>query len=203
MLNDVWHKVRLGDLFESRRERGRSGLPLFSVTIDSGLVDRETLDRKQDSALTPEEHLLVKPGDIAYNMMRMWQGAFGLADREGMVSPAYVVLKPKPNIDPAYLAQLLRTPRLLYQLWAYSYGLTDDRLRLYFRDFSVIPVALPRLEIQSRVAVGVALWDESIQIFSKLAANARVEKRALLKRLLPTPTRYASASQRSGSWKLV
>jgi type I restriction enzyme S subunit len=171
--------------------------------MTNGLVNREDLDRKQDSALTPEEHLLVKPGDIAYNMMRMWQGAFGLSNREGMVSPAYVVLKPKANVDPAYLAQLLRTPRMLYLLWAYSYGLTDDRLRLYFDDFAAIPITIPSLESQRRIATGTALWDKAAQVLSQLAANARAEKRALLKRLLPTPTQLASSDGQSSKWKLV
>ena len=66
---------RLGDLFSSRREKGRAGLPTLSVTLNYGLVNREDLERKQDTNLAPEEHLLVKPGDIVYNMMRMWQGA--------------------------------------------------------------------------------------------------------------------------------
>ncbi len=54
---------RLGDLFESRREKGRAGLPLLSVTMNDGLVDRDDLERRQDTSLSPEEHLLVKPGD--------------------------------------------------------------------------------------------------------------------------------------------
>ncbi len=203
MLNDGWREYRLGDLFDNRKERGRAGLPTLSVTMKDGLVDRDDLGRKQDSALAPAEHLLVKPGDIAYNTMRMWQGAFGLSDREGMVSPAYVVLKPRANIDPAFLAQLLRTPRMRHLLWAYSYGLTEDRLRLYFDDFAAIPVAIPRLEAQQRMAAGMTLWDESTQVLEKLAANARAEKRALLHRLLPTPTHHASKSNQSKDWQLI
>lgn len=49
---------RLGDFFESRREKGRAGLPLLSVTMNEGLVDREDLERKQDTSLAPEDHLL-------------------------------------------------------------------------------------------------------------------------------------------------
>lgn len=154
---------KLGDLFESRKERGRAGLPLMSVTLNDGLVEREKLDRKQDSALTPEEHLLVRPGDIAYNMMRMWQGALGLAEREGMVSPAYVVLKPKPGIDPVYAFHLLKSPRVRYLLWAYSYGITDDRLRLYFDDFSKIPVTVPKLATQELVGKTLSSWDSAIR----------------------------------------
>src|SRR4030067_3691875 len=47
---------RLGDLFSSRREKGRAGLPTLSVTLNDGLVNRENLDRKQDTNLAPEEH---------------------------------------------------------------------------------------------------------------------------------------------------
>lgn len=120
-----------------------------------------------------------------------------------MVSPAYVVLKPKKNVDPAYLAQLLRTPRMLYLMWAYSYGLTDDRLRLYFNDFSSIPATVPDFSSQQHIAKNLSLWDRAISVLAKLAANARREKRALLKRLLPTPTQLASATGRTERWKLV
>lgn len=203
MLCEGWRQCRMGDLFESRRERGRPGLPLLSVTMNDGLVDRDDLDRKQESALTPEEHLLVKPGDIAYNMMRMWQGAYGLAEKEGLVSPAYVVLKAKSKVDPAYFAQLLRTPRMLYLMWAYSHGITDDRLRLYFDDFASIPVAIPNLDVQQSISRNFGLWDLAAGVLSKLSANARLEKRALLRRLLPTPAQVAAAGGRMSSWKLI
>lgn len=143
---------RLGDLFSNRREKGREGLPLLSVTQSDGLINRDEVDRKQDTALTPGEHLLVKPGDIAYNMMRMWQGAFGLASKEGLVSPAYVVLAPKADSNSKYLSFLLRSPRMQYMLWAYSYGITDDRLRLYYQDFAKIPVELHSKSDQSHIA---------------------------------------------------
>ena len=166
---------RLGELFTRRTEKGRPGLPVFSVTMNDGLVNREDLDRKQDTSLEPEEHLLVEPGDIAYNTMRMWQGAFGLADRAGMVSPAYVVIRPKKNVDPAYVAQLLRTARMRYLLWAYSYGLTDDRLRLYFEDFAAIPVRVPNIGDQQRIASILGTWDDALSVARKLLSNAKVE----------------------------
>ena len=115
MLPKGWQQYRLGDLFSSRRERGDAGLPTLSVTQHDGLVNREDLDRKQDTTLTENEHLRVKPGDIAYNMMRMWQGAFGLADRDGLVSPAYIVLRPKHElIDPRFFSYLFKNSRMSY-----------------------------------------------------------------------------------------
>lgn len=194
MLPDGWRQCRMGDLFESRRERGRPGLPLLSVTMNDGLVDREDLDRKQDSALAPEEHLLVKPGDIAYNMMRMWQGAFGLAEREGLVSPAYVVLKPRSGIEPEYAAQLLRTRRMLHALWSYSYGLTDDRLRLYFPDFASIKVVIPPKSEQRRIGTALNCWDQSIASSRRMAEAAERHRDIILDRLDST---YARAEDRT------
>src|SRR5260370_3784479 len=108
----------LGGLFKNRREKGEPHLPLLSVTMSNGLVRRQSLERKTESTLDAEEHLLVRKGDIAYNMMRMWQGAFGLATEDGMVSPAYVVLAPTNKIDPLYFFYLFKTPRLRYLFWA-------------------------------------------------------------------------------------
>lgn len=162
--------------------------------MNDGLVDREDLDRKQDSALAPEEHLLVKPGDIAYNMMRMWQGAFGLADREGLVSPAYVVLKPKSGIEPEYAAQLLRTRRVLHALWSYSYGLTDDRLRLYFPDFASIKVVIPPQSEQRRIGTALSWWDQSIASSRRMSEAAERHRDTILDRLDST---YARADDRT------
>src|SRR4030095_13311793 len=138
MVPEGWKITKLGKLFKSRREKGRPGLPTVSVTLNNGLVLRNSLDRKTETNLAPQEHLLVRKGYIAYNMMRMWQGASGLSDFDALVSPAYVVLEPNDRIDPAFAAQLFKAPRTIHLFWAYSYGLTDDRLRLYFQDFALI-----------------------------------------------------------------
>ena len=53
-------------------------------------------------------------------MMRMWQGAVGLAGVECMVSPAYVVLAPRRDIDSKFFDFNLKRARSLYDLWAYS-----------------------------------------------------------------------------------
>lgn len=175
---------RLGDLFANRRERGREGLPLLSVTQSDGLVDRDDLERKQDTALTSDEHLLVRPGDIAYNMMRMWQGAFGLANKDGLVSPAYVVLAPKAGADSKYLSYLLRSPRMQYMLWAYSYGITYDRLRLYYQDFAKISVRLHRKADQPYIADLCSASEDRITRQRALLDNTIRLRAGTLNRLL-------------------
>ena len=184
MVPEDWQVTKLGRVLKSRREKGRDGLPTLSVTLNDGLVLRESLERRTETNLSPDEHLLVRAGDIAYNMMRMWQGASGRARFDALVSPAYVVLKPTSEIDPVFASYFFKSRRMIYLFWAYSYGLTSDRLRLYYPDFSVIPVALPSIEEQRRIADVLTTWDRAIETIGKLILNGEERKHALMQQLL-------------------
>lgn len=200
MTPEGWTETRFGNAFAKRTERGKAGLPTMSVTINDGLVFRDSIDRKMDTNLLAEEHLLVRKGDIAYNMMRMWQGASGLAEADALVSPAYVVLRPTAAIDPLFAAYLFKHPRTIYLFWAYSYGLTEDRLRLYFDDFSLIPICLPPIPEQRKIAEILTTWDHAIGKVEAQIGNARDQKQALIQKLL---TQKARLPGFSGDWKRV
>ncbi len=176
--------IHLGDLFKSRRQRGREGLPVLSVTMNDGLVHRDSIDRKSSGNLAPEGHLLIRKNDIAYNMMRMWQGASGLAETDGILSPAYVVLAPKENIDPLFASYWFKSSRMIHLFWAYSYGITDDRLRLYYKDFARIPVSLPSKDEQKEIGRVLATTDRAIAGVEKLIAARRTLKKGLAQQLL-------------------
>lgn len=181
---DAMMRGTLGDFFSISREKGIGGLPTLSVTMYDGLVRRDSIDRKTDSELEDGEHLRVRPGDIAYNMMRMWQGASGLATEDGIVSPAYVVVRPKKMIDSLFASYWFKSERMIYLFWAYSYGLTNDRLRLYAKDFTQIPVELPALPQQQRIAQVLADFDGAIEATEDLVAAKQRRKRALIERLV-------------------
>lgn len=174
---------RLRDYFDIRQEPGRPGLPVMSVTMNDSLVLRDELDRRTESALRPDQHLLVRKGDIAYNMMRMWQGACGLAEADGVVSPAYVVLAPKPGIDSRFAYHWFKSARMIHLFWAYSQGLTDDRLRLYFDAFGEIPAAPPALEQQRRISAVLDAWDRAIVQTQRLI-EAKRRRLSIARKLL-------------------
>lgn len=184
MMTNKSQSFYLGDLFHRRQQKGRAGLPLLSVTINDGLVRREALERKTKGTLAPEEHLLIRRDDIAYNMMRMWQGASGLARKDGIVSPAYVVVAPKDGIDPLYASYWFKSDRMIYLFWAYSYGITGDRLRLYYKDFSKIPVAVPPKLEQERIGRILITADRALEQTGRLIKAKRRLKKVLSQQLL-------------------
>lgn len=153
--------VRLGDIYAERSEKGIEGLPIMSVTAN-GLVLRSSVDRRVESDLEDEGHALVRKDDIAYNMMRMWQGVSGLADRDCLVSPAYVVCAPKKGIVPAYGAYLLKAPHVVHLLRLHSQGVHEDRLRLYYKHFAPIKVEIPDEDAQRSSVRMIASLDARV-----------------------------------------
>ena len=91
-------------------------------------------------------------GDIAYNMMRMWQGAVGVTPVDGLVSPAYVVAKALPGNEPRYFGALFRTSAYMVEVDKNSRGIVKDRNRLYWEDFKQMPSSCPPPDEQVLIA---------------------------------------------------
>lgn len=139
-----WEVRRNGRLFGPRREIGFPNLPILEVSIRTGVRIRDLVDgaRKQQMADRTKYQRAAR-GDIAYNMMRMWQGAVGVAPTDGLVSPAYTVARPFPDVDPAYYAYLFRTAAYMREIEVFSRGIVPDRNRLYWESFKQMPSAYP------------------------------------------------------------
>lgn len=182
-----WQVKKAGTLFSQRKERGEAGLPIYSVTINDGMVLRSTFDRNFYDIEDPAGNKKACKKDIAYNMMRMWQGACGVAVEDCMVSPAYVVLKPKKGTCPAFFDVLFKRPATLHLLTAYSRGLTLDRLRLYFDDFASIPLLIPSEKEQQRIAGCLSALDSLIAAQAEKLDALRTHKRGLMQKIFPSP----------------
>ena len=109
-----WEVLPNRALFAEVKERGHPEEQMLSVTIIKGVIRQQALladsSKKDSSNQDKSAYKLVRSGDITYNKMRAWQGAVGVSDYQGIVSPAYVVERPRKGASSHYLHHLLRTP---------------------------------------------------------------------------------------------
>jgi type I restriction enzyme S subunit len=161
-----WEVCRLGLLFRETSDAGVDELPILSVSIHHGVsdaeLDEQELDRKVSRSEDRSKYKRVQPGDLAYNMMRAWQGGFGAVRVRGMVSPAYVVARPIADFSTEYVERLLRTPRAVEEMRRRSHGVTDFRLRLYWEEFKSIHISLPPRMEQEQIVAAIEKEESAI-----------------------------------------
>lgn len=183
-----WRVERLGNLFREACDFGFTDLPVLSVSIHSGISDKEldddALERKVNRSEDRGVYKRVIPGDVVYNQMRAWQGGFGVAKVEGLVSPAYVVARPRRNVSPEFVEHLLRSPRAIEEMRRRSRGITDFRLRLYWDEFKEMVIPYPNVPeqrlIASEIDRRIAIVDMEIAVIDDLLAALSEQRKALV-----------------------
>lgn len=160
--------MRNGRLFAHRVETGFPELPILEVSLRTGVRvrDMENLKRKQVMS-QKDKYKRAAKDDIAYNMMRMWQGAVGPAPVDGLVSPAYVVVKPYPEANSSYFSYLFRTAAYMQEVNKFSRGIVADRNRLYWESFKQMPSLVPPRPEQDQIVAYLRVQDAHIARFIK------------------------------------
>lgn len=163
-----WQVLRNGRLFGHRVETGFPDLPILEVSLRTGVRvrDMENLKRKQVMSQKEKYKRAIK-GDIAYNMMRMWQGAVGPAPVDGLVSPAYVVVRPYDEANSSYYSYLFRTAAYMQEVNKFSRGIVADRNRLYWESFKQMPSLVPPRPEQDQIVAYLRAQDAHIARFIK------------------------------------
>ncbi|EAD5205933.1 restriction endonuclease subunit S [Listeria monocytogenes] len=145
-----WEQRKLGEIFNERSERSADG-ELISVTINSGVVKASKLEKKDNSSFDKSNYKVVKKGDIAYNSMRMWQGASGYSSYDGILSPAYTVIYPRKDIDTIFIAYMFKKIDMIQTFQRNSQGLTSDTWNLKFPSLSTIKIKIPANDEQIKI----------------------------------------------------
>lgn len=141
---------------------------MISVTISSGIKKFNELNRFDTKPEDLSKYKKVEIGDIAYNSMRMWQGASGYSPFSGILSPAYTVISPKEGVSSRFFAYVLKRPEMIHQFEMNSQGLTKDTWNLKFPAFSLIVTSAPNdFKEQESIAEIFLTIDELITLHQR------------------------------------
>lgn len=144
---DHWQLLPNRALFYEVNRKNFPDEELLSVTIAKGVIRQQELltnsSKKDSSNENKAKYKLVVPNDIVYNKMRAWQGAIGVSNYRGIVSPAYIIFRLREQSNSNYYHYLFRTPNFAKEAECWSYGITSDQWSLRYDDFKRIYSPLP------------------------------------------------------------
>jgi type I restriction enzyme S subunit len=178
-----WQLTRAGRLFRERDDRGQPDLPLLNVSLNTGVTVRTfSEDRVENVAEDYNTYKVARCGDLAFNKMRMWQGAVGVTPADGLVSPDYTVAQPLRGVSARYFSLVFRTSAYKTESDRHSHGIVPDRNRLYWDGFKQILCPHPPYDEQLAILQAV---DGEIE---RLTRNSR-----LIQATVDRLTEYRSA----------
>lgn len=182
---DDWEQRKLGDCFTERVESMPDG-ELISVTINDGIKKFSELGRHDNSNNDKSKYKKVCVGDIAYNSMRMWQGASGYSPYEGIVSPAYTVLSPNLGINSKCLAYQFKLPEMIHTFQINSQGITSDNWNLKYPALSEIEIFVStNEEEQAQIAEYFEALDHLITLHQRELDSYKKFKNGMLQKMFP------------------
>ena len=183
-----WVVLPVRALMYEVNERDKPDEPLLSVTIKQGVIQQNELlansSNRDVSNLDRSNYKLAKPNDIIYNKMRAWQGAIGVSEFTGIVSPAYVVERPRNGIKPRYCHYLFRTPAFAKECERWSYGIASDIWSLRPEHFRLIHTCVPPADEQTAIVSFLDRIDRRIRRYihskQKLLSLLEEQKQAII-----------------------
>jgi len=178
-----WEEKRIGELFEERNEKNFVNMELLSVSINKGIFPQSKSNKKDNSNRDKSKYKRVLAGDIAYNSMRMWQGASAVSNLNGIISPAYTVLKSNRYNNSQYFGYLFKMRFMIQTFQKHSQGMTSDTWNLKYRMISPIKIKVPHLDVQIRVANFLSSLDSKIDLVSTQIENTKAFKKGLLQQM--------------------
>ncbi|MGV8137127.1 MAG: restriction endonuclease subunit S [Mangrovibacterium sp.] len=178
-----WKKVGAGEIFKSITVKECEDEELLSATQDRGIIPRTMLDgRVTMPDGTTAGYKLVEPGDFVISL-RSFQGGLEYSYYRGIVSPAYIVLKPRKKINDEFYKHYYKSYEFIGRLATAVIGIRDGK-QISYDDFCFVRIPYPSYKEQTAIAQVLQAADKEIQLLKAKTDKLREQKKGMMQVLL-------------------
>ena len=181
--NDEWKIIKLGDMFDNFTERNNEDKIMLASTRDKGVIPNNLTERK---IIRKKESLsnykLVKKGCFVISLMS-FQGGFEYSDYEGIISPAYTVLKPKIEMAHYFYKYYFKSYKFIKDLRPYAEGIRHGK-QIKFNACKDILVPYPSMKEQENIGKLLSLLDAEIDNLKEQKEEIKKMKSGIINKLM-------------------
>lgn len=182
--NQNWIEIKADKIFRNNTDKSHNGeLEILSASQERGILPRRlnNIDIKYDEN-SLSSYKKVEIGDYVISL-RSFQGGIEYSEYEGIVSPAYTILKEIIPISKVFYKVYFKTETFINRLNTIIYGIRDGK-QISFKDFATLKIPYPSIEEQSAIANVLQCADDELQLLKKKLEQLKEQKKGLMQVLL-------------------
>jgi type I restriction enzyme S subunit len=179
-----WEEVKANKLFKNHADKTHGGkLEVLSATQERGVIPRSlnNIDIKYDPR-SLRNYKKVEVGDFVISL-RSFQGGIEYSYYEGIVSPAYTVLKELLPISKTFYRLFFKTETFINRLNTIIYGIRDGK-QISYKEFSTLKLPYPPTEEQLAIAQVLEEADRELRLHEHKLTTLKDQKKGLMQKLL-------------------
>ncbi len=179
-----WTHIKPKKIFDTITEKGFQEEELLSVTQDRGVIPRSMLEgRVMSPDGTTEGYKLIKRGDFAISL-RSFQGGIEYSNYQGLISPAYTVLRPKMEISIDFYRLFFKSYLFVEKYLSLAVIGIRDGKQISIPDFMIVKIPVPPLQEQQQIAETLNAAQKEIDLLKQLLDKYKTQKRGLMQKML-------------------
>lgn len=182
--SDEWIELKADKIFRNNTDKTHNGqLEILSATQERGVIPRSmnNIDIKYDPS-TLGTYKKVEIGDYVISL-RSFQGGIEYSEYEGIVSPAYTILKEIIPISKTFFKVYFKTETFISRLNTIIYGIRDGK-QISFKDFATLKLPSPSVEEQKAIAQVLEIADQELKSYQTKLQALQLQKKGLMQQLL-------------------
>lgn len=193
-----WQEQAITEMLVPRGERNSRGesLEVLSCTKHLGFVRSLDYFNTQVFSRDLSTYLVIHRGDIGYPSNHIDEGSIGVQEilDRGLVSPIYVVMRPRSGVDTYFLQRRLKLDSFRHTLARSTNASVNRRGSLRWKDFSRLSVVVPSdPEEQSAIAQVLRDSEAAIAETREQLDKTLAIKQGMMQQLLTGRTRLRVA----------
>lgn len=183
-LPDGWKELKLSEIFDEVSEKNHPDADVLTIVQGIGTVLREDSGREiiyDKNSLA--NYKFVRKGDFIIHL-RSFEGGLEVANQDGIVSPAYIILRPKIKVSTRYLYSLFHSNRFINQTMVPAVEGARDGRSVKYDVLREQTIFLPPLPEQQAIAEVLSTADKEIDLLKAEIEQEKLKKKSLMQLLL-------------------
>ena len=197
-----WEEKKLNSIFTkiTQRNSDNQNSNVITNSATEGLVSqRDYFDKDIANKDKTDNYFIIKNGDFVYNPRKSSAAPYGPFTQykllnDGIVSPLYLCLrKNNSEVESNYLENYFKTTcwhQYIYENG--SSGARHDRVSIHDDVLLVMPIKVPALPEQQKIADFLSNVDSIITSETKILNTLQKKKKALMQKLFTRQLRFKS-----------